>query len=514
MASLEFTSTWAVATVCLALISVGILVEHGFHHLAKCLKKRRRKSLIQALSRIESELMQLGFVSLLLTVAQQPISKICIPTSLGDTFLPCKDAPSSNAAATNSASALEGSPCQEEGKVSLVSSGGINELQTLIFSLALSHVLSCLLTMALGSAKMKKWESWEEETRSLEYQVSYDSRRFKLRRQTSFGRRHLRFWSNHRLLRWPVCFLRQFMGSVSKADYFALRRGFMAAHFSKKSKFNFHKFLKRALDEDIVMVVGTSVWVWTFAFLFIFFNARSFYNYFWLPFIPLVVLLAVGTKLEDIITIMCLESSEQSAVVVGSLLVKPKNDLFWFGRPQLVLHLIHFILFQNSFQLAFFAWTWYKFGWRSCFHRENVDIVLTIIIGILVQFLCGYVALPLYALVSQMGTLMRKAVFTERVVRGLKNWHKIASQNLAPQASGSPNPTARSSSHSIDNASPTVPSPLEADAHEASFLEFVSRQRGTGLVGEIVEEEIIPGTSNRVAYDGEISFQWLNEREN
>lgn len=63
------------------------------------------------------------------------------------------------------------------------------------------------------------------------------------------------------------------------------------------------------------------------------------------------VLLAVGTKLEDIITIMCLESSEQSAVVVGSLLVNPRNDLFWFGRPHLVLHLIHFILFQVSSSL-------------------------------------------------------------------------------------------------------------------------------------------------------------------
>ncbi|XP_029121012.1 MLO-like protein 12 isoform X2 [Elaeis guineensis] len=475
MLSLEFTSTWAVATVCLALIAVGILAEHGFHHLAKCLQKRRRKSLSQALSRVESELMQLGFVSLLLTVAQQPISKICIPSRLGDSFLPCKDAPySSNASAT-------GSPCQE----------------------------------------MKKWESWEEETRSLEYQVSHDSRRFKLRRQTSFGRRHLRFWSNHSLLRWPVCFLRQFIGSVSKADYFALRRGFMAAHLSKKSNFNFHKFLNRAMDEDLVMVVGTSVWVWTFAVLFIFFNARRFYNYFWLPFIPLVVLLAVGTKLEDAITIMCLESSEQSAVVVGSLLVQPKNDLFWFGRPQLVLHLIHFILFQNSFQLAFFAWTWYKFGWRSCFHRENVDIVLTIIIGILVQFLCGYVALPLYALVSQMGTFMRKAVFTERVVRGLKNWHKIANQNLAPKASGSRNQAARPSSHSVHNVFSTVPSPSctintpVSDAHEASSLELVCTRRGTEhVVGEIVEEEITPATSNRLAYDGEISFEWMKERRN
>jgi hypothetical protein len=29
-------------------------------------------------------------------------------------------------------------------------------------------------------------------------------------------------------------------------------------------------------------------------------------------------------------------------------LVRPRDDLFWFNRPQLLLYLIHFILFQVS----------------------------------------------------------------------------------------------------------------------------------------------------------------------
>ena len=31
-----------------------------------------------------------------------------------------------------------------------------------------------------------------------------DPRRFRLIHETSFGKKHLRFWSEHRLLRWPV----------------------------------------------------------------------------------------------------------------------------------------------------------------------------------------------------------------------------------------------------------------------------------------------------------------------
>lgn len=34
--------------------------------------------------------MLLGFISLLLTVLQRPIAKICIPKGVSETFLPCQ----------------------------------------------------------------------------------------------------------------------------------------------------------------------------------------------------------------------------------------------------------------------------------------------------------------------------------------------------------------------------------------------------------------------------------------
>lgn len=40
--------------------------------------------------------------------------------------------------------------------------------------------------------------------------------------------------------------------------------------------------------------------------------------------------------------------------------VNPSDDHFWFARPSLVLILIHFILFQNSFEIAFFFWIWVR----------------------------------------------------------------------------------------------------------------------------------------------------------
>ena len=48
--------------------------------------------------------------------------------------------------------------------------------------------------------------------------------------------------------------------------------------------------------------------------------------------------------------------AEKQTAVEGDLVVTPSDQHFWFGRPRIILHLIHFILFQNAFELAFFFW--------------------------------------------------------------------------------------------------------------------------------------------------------------
>ncbi|XP_034673918.1 MLO-like protein 12 [Vitis riparia] len=474
-ATLETTSTWAVASVCFILIALSILIEHALHLLAKYFNKKRRSSLIHALNNVKSELMLLGFVSLLLTVCQKSIAKICIPRSVGETFLPCKTLTESDSE--------EETKCEEQGKMSLLSRQGVEELQYLIFVLAFFHSLYCVLTFGLGMAKMKKWESWEAETRTLEYQFTNDPRRFRLIHQTSFGKQHLRYWSEHRILRWPACFIRQFYPSVSKVDYFTLRHGFIMAHFAEGSNYDFQKYIKRALEKDFGVVVGGSFWVWSFSMLFVFFNAQVFYNYLWLPFIPLVMLLLVGTKLQGIITKMCLDSHDKALVVRGTLLVRPSDHFFWFGKPELLLHLMHFILFQNSFQLAFFIWTWYKFGFRSCFHDTTEDIVIRLVMGVLVQLLCGYVTLPLYALVTQMGTSMRTIVFTEGVVEGLNRWRRKAKKNIARRNNHSARPSLDAS---LDNS----PSFNTLDTSFSVDLDQPSSDAGY-LTVEISDEETV-----------------------
>ncbi|XP_047261507.1 MLO-like protein 2 [Capsicum annuum] len=177
-----------------------------------------------------TELMLLGFISLLLTVGQSPISNICVSEKIGNSWHPCskqkeeeltKDGEdiSENsseqhrrrllmAAASGSVRRILAGggddKCAAKGKVPFVSADGIHQLHIFIFALAVFHVLYCITTLALGRAKMRSWKSWENETKTAEYQFSHDPERFRFTRETSFGRRHLSFWTKNPVLLWVV----------------------------------------------------------------------------------------------------------------------------------------------------------------------------------------------------------------------------------------------------------------------------------------------------------------------
>lgn len=151
-------------------------------------------------------------------------------------------------------------------------------------------------------------------------------------------------------------------------------------------------------------------------------------------------ILMVSTKLPVIISRMGLRIQERGDVVKGTPVVQPGDDLFWFNNPKFMLFCIHFCLFlvsvfvcccvesrlqilvtqqklnipsfllsQNAFQLAFFAWSWvsilksihqpkyvirtflrykyflphlqYEFGLTSCYHKTKADVTIRISMG-------------------------------------------------------------------------------------------------------------------------------------
>ncbi|XP_042001480.1 MLO-like protein 6 [Salvia splendens] len=416
--SLESTATWAVAVVCFVLVAISIVIEQLLHHTELWLKKKRKLALCEALEKIKAELMLLGFISLLLTVTQESLSDICVPKSVASSWHPCNE----------KYNKTYYDPCLAKGKAQLVSAYGIHQLHIFIFVLALAHVIYCVVTYAFGKLKMRQWKAWEDETKTVEYQYYNDPDRFRFARETSFGRRHLHFWSRSPILLWIVCFFRQFFPSVAKVDYLTLRHGFVTEHLPPQiqDSFDFQIYINRALEEDFKVIVGISPALWFCAVLLLLTNTNGWYSHFWLPFIPLAIILLVGAKLQVIITKMGTRILERGDVVRGSPVVHPSDDLFWFNRPRLILSLIHFVLFENAFQIALFVWSWLKFGYPSCYHENLEELLIRIMMGVVIQVLCSYVTLPLYALVTQMGSNMKPVIFGDDVASGLRGWQEAA----------------------------------------------------------------------------------------
>ncbi|KAK7252617.1 hypothetical protein RIF29_36697 [Crotalaria pallida] len=430
--NLDQTPTWAVAAVCTVFILISITLEKSLHKVGTWLGHKQKMALLEALEKVKAELMILGFISLLLTFGQSYIVKICVHENVADKMLPCPyrkigtDKGSSNGG-ENRRKLLSADTtsfkCSKEGHEPLLSVNGLHQLHILIFFLAIIHVVYSAVTMLLGRLKIRGWKAWEEETSSHGYEFNADASRFRLTHETSFVRAHSSFWTRFSIFFYIGCFFRQFYRSVSKVDFQTLRNGFIAVHLAPGSKFNFQKYIKRSLEDDFKVVVGVSPVLWASAVLFLLLNVNGWQTRLWAILIPVVIILAVGTKLQAILTKMALEITERHAVVQGIPLVQASDRYFWFGRPQLVLHLIHLALFQIAFQITYILWTWYSFGLKNCFRIDYKLAIVEVAVGVVMLCLCSYITLPLYALVTQMGSSLKKSIFDEHTNKALKKWH-------------------------------------------------------------------------------------------
>jgi mlo protein len=111
----------------------------------------------------------------------------------------------------------------------------------------------------------------------------------------------------------------------------------------------------RSMEDEFHGILGISWPLWGYAIVGIFINIHGLNIYFWISFIPAILVMLVGTKLQHVVSSLALEIVEQTGPSVGGQ-VKPRDDLFWFGKPEILLWLIQFIIFQvvmcNSFLVS------------------------------------------------------------------------------------------------------------------------------------------------------------------
>lgn len=577
--SLQDTPTWALATVCFVFISLGIFIDHLIHLFGRWLKKHRKTDLLEAVEKLKSVLMLLGFMSLLLAATQRPISKICIPNRFANTMLPCRKGHAPTKTATPSEHLLvttiihslstlrkdTGLPsddntkssqeeeetgheddhesdssddntkshreeeidyederdssndhntkshkeedesdssdhyCGSKGMTSLISKDGLNQLNTFIVVLAIMQVLYSGITMALGRAKMRRWKAWEKETQTVEYMVANDPKRFRFTRETTFGRRHMSGFTSTLTELWIKSFFRQFFHSVAKVDYLTLRHAFIETHLSTNKSFDFRKYIQRSLEEDFRLVVGISPLMWLLVVVFMLVDVHGWQTFLWVSFTPVTIVLILGTKLEVIMARMALQLKERNHVIQGSPLVQPNDNLFWFSRPQLVLTLLHYTLFMNAFELAFFVWVTFEYGIKSCYHQHIWIIVIRVVLAVVVQVICSYITLPLYALVTQMGSQFKMAALEEQTVNALRQWHSEVKEKRKKQPYlQSPPSTPWINSNISGSTNSPEPPPSVHYQTPTDLDHFVSRRGTTNEITQVHEDQFLQQQQSQI----------------
>ncbi|CAB4299663.1 unnamed protein product [Prunus armeniaca] len=507
--TLEFTPTWVVAVVCTVIVGISLAAERALHSGGKYLKRKKQKPLYEALLKVKEELMLLGFISLLLTVFQNRITKICVKPGIMDKWLPCSlqhndqtneemyDAHFSTslfggiAGQTRRLLAAGGEaqqgycgkkyqvlinlqyllvPRVYQHKVPLLSVEAFHHLHIFIFVLAIVHVTFCALTIVFGGLKIHQWKKWEDENSKEINEADEVQVKITHVQEHDFVKDHF----------WGIAFFSQsvlWIGDQIRLLDFAT--GF---HYGKAANKRLRELLHIPSFQPIagisthfnalanlfflVMIrfdspyhfLGCSWYLWIFVVLFMLMNVDGWHAYFWIAFVPFFccivdqflcdmkdevkarpssidffftrkakneLLLAVGTKLQHVITQLAHEVAEKHIAIEGELIVQPSDEHFWFGKPKFVLFLIHFILFQNAFEMAFFFWIWVQYGFTSCIMGKVKYIIPRIVIGVFIQVLCSYSTLPLYAIVTQ------KAIFDEDIRLGLVGWAKKAKRRKA-----------------------------------------------------------------------------------
>ncbi|KAF3593880.1 hypothetical protein DY000_02027233 [Brassica cretica] len=441
--SLEYTPTWVVAFICFIIVLLSLLAERGLHHLGKCLKRRRQDALFEALQKLKEELMLLGFISLMLTVSQAAIRHICVPRALVSNMFPCKKplekhhAPESSHTLSISARHLlstGASPDHWAGSVSICGSIASTPYLHLRASGFSRHLLCLNHGSWRSQGNIQQWKHWEGRFKKHPSQKEAAKRGHAQAHPHAHALHELfnanheffamhagGFWRRSVVISWLRSFFKQFYGSVTKSEYIALRQGFIMTHCPTNPSFNFHKYMLRTLEIDFKKVVSISWYLWLFVVVFLLLNVGGWNTYFWLSFLPLILLLMVGAKLENIISTLAVDVCEKRNRAEEAV-IKPSDELFWFHKPEIVLQIIHFILFQNSFEIAFFFWILFTYGIRSCIMERLGFLIPRLVMGVLVQVLCSYSTLPLYALVTQMGSKFKKGIFDDVVQSTLEVW--------------------------------------------------------------------------------------------
>ncbi|CAN1122423.1 MLO-like protein 4 [Linum perenne] len=411
--ALALTPTWAVGTVVTVMIAFGFFFQWLLKYFGKFLHRTKRKALLSALYKIKDELTLFGLISLLMGHWLAWVAKICVKTTyLNSRFYFCdlEKASKLNRMVVASVShQVNNTVVRDEvdfdsirghcppGHESFASHDSLEQLHRLMFVLAVTHVSYSFAAIALAMIKIYSWRSWENQANICLDSFEASSHKRKMGRISTFILHHTTHpWSQHKVLVWLLCFSRQFWTSITNADYMALRLGFITTH-QLPLMYDFHSYMLRSMEDEFSDIVGISVlkaWLlsvkrnrfpcslplWLYAIICIFLDFHGTQIYFWLSFLPVILVLVIGTKLHRIVVRLAVEIRD-ACQTSGHHRFNLRDELFWFGKPKLLLWLIQLVSFQNAFEMATFLWSLWEVKDTSCFMSDKSFVIIRLTSG-------------------------------------------------------------------------------------------------------------------------------------
>ncbi|KAB5574420.1 hypothetical protein DKX38_001614 [Salix brachista] len=467
--SLVETPTYSVATVITVLVFVCFAFQRSIYRFGRWLKKTRRKALFVSLEKIKEELMLLGLISLLLAQCARWISEICVDSSLfSSKFYICSEEDygiTQNLLSENSSPflnethippkriATQKSHQCGEGHEPFVSLEGLEQLHRFLFVLGITHVVYSCLTVGLAMSKIYSWRKWENQINLVadENLQGDDLQRAQVQnRWTNSKEKQGDEAAIHLCIPPHISSMEQ--ESSSHLDALLLSTiyelykeirllGTTIGFHHCASLFFLDVLLEYLLSTDCQLLI-TSINTWSAVWKT---NFKASWGsglniYFWLSFVPAIIVMLVGTKLQHVVSTLALEIGEQTGPSIGTQ-VEPRDGLFWFGKPEILLRLIQFIMFQNAFEMATFIWSLVvgipakivlheKPFHDNCpasfwnIRREKWMLSGAKMRRVLVQFWCSYSTVPLNVIITQMGSRFKKALVSESVRDSLHSWCK------------------------------------------------------------------------------------------
>ncbi|KAK9164501.1 hypothetical protein Syun_005403 [Stephania yunnanensis] len=159
--------------------------------------------------------------------------------------------------------------------------------------------------------------------------------------------------------------------------------------------------------------------------------------------------------------------------------VNLRDELFWFGKPRLLLWSIQLISFQNAFEMATFIWSLWEIRRPSCFIENHAFLIIRLI--------SGYITFPLYVIITQMGSKFKKTVVAEDVRESLHGWCQRARRSRKRRAPFASLVTATSTA----SLSSMVDESVKNDSEMATSKDDICEQQIAIAQDEICEQPVV-----------------------